>query len=118
MKRMRTEPKRKSLENGNGGRTNELGIVLSDLLSGGPCAERGFVAGRHGTFWRPRASAARRSRAASAPWSWLSSLGDRRARRRKCSLVECVLADDFSLLVWRGGVSVVALWKLCCAGRF
>src|SRR5580704_15549630 len=112
------EQKRKSLEHGNGGRANELGIVLPDLLFGRPRAECGFIAWRHGTFRRASALAACHARAASAPWSRFTSFSDRRTRRRKRSLVERVLADDFSLLVWRGGVLVVALWKLCCARRF
>src|SRR5580692_5558174 len=120
------EQKRKSLEHGNGGRANNLGIVLSDLLFGWARAERGFVARRHGALWRTCAFAACRTRAASAARSRLSSLSDRRARwgkrsparRRKRPVVECVLADDFSLLVRRGRLSADALWKLCCAGRF
>ena len=39
-------------------RSDELGIVLSDLFSGGAGAERGFAAGRHGAFRRACAPAA------------------------------------------------------------
>src|SRR5579863_2927356 len=94
-------------------RTNDLGILLSHLLSRGAVSERIHSAGWHGTLWRPRAPAARSAFApcrASSPRvrdaEWVS-------RHAYGSMVECVLDHDFFVLVRRGGIPADALRHVC-----
>ncbi len=80
--------------------------------------ERRLSPRRHGPLRRPRACAAHRARRSSAPRRDAHiRRAEQRNRSRKRALVERVLVDDFSLLVWRGRLSADALWQLCCRCR-